>query len=96
MGSPLYSARRWQFSPPDEVWSQMSAYWANTGQLDRATVTAWTNAGQDEHGFYELGTQASYGDGWEMGAWSADAECPSWGESAGLADGGVPDAVGVW
>jgi hypothetical protein len=55
----------------------MADYWAATGQLDRASIAAWDAGGRDEHGFYALGTQASYGSGWELSAWSADADT-SW------------------
>ena len=52
----------------------MAAFYVNTGQLDPETVAAWWSAGGDEHGFYQLGTEASYGSGWELGSWSQDPD----------------------
>lgn len=50
----------------DEVWSQMSGYWAATGQVDPDVVAAWNDGGRDESGFYEMGTAASLGpQAWE-------------------------------
>ena len=93
----LYSAPRWEFSPPDEVWSQMASYWASTGQLERASITAWDAEGRDEHGFFELGTLASYGEGWELAPWSDEAGRPGRGDwSEVWSSSEVPVVAGGW
>ncbi len=87
----------WSTTGDDVVWTQMSNYWVASGQLGRGEVDAWHNGGRDEHAFYQLGTRASYGAGWDTAPWSDTA---GWGAPAGVSTAwgsGSPDAVaGAW